>query len=404
MLQRTWALAISLVVLLLAALVPAASAAPAADVSYRQVLSGYDSPVYVTHAPGVGNVLFVVEQGGKIKRARLKDGAWRKVGTFLDIRDRVSPPTLNMEIGLLGVAFHPDYRKNGLFYVAYTRGAGAPDLESVVSEFRRTSTGKSARWTERVLMVVKQRNDHHNVAHLVFGPDRLLYLASGDGGGGTLGEQGQDLRSKYGKILRIDPRDPDGAGKRRFGIPRGNPYVGKYGLDTIWSMGLRNPWGISFDRKTGDLWIGDVGQGKREEVDVSRSNARGLRAGRGADYGWDSCQGSLEYADDEGDEDVICEQGTLPVYEYPHDDSHCAVIGGSVYRGPETKQWRGLYVGADWCGSLFVIDQQGREILAKSAPRGIVGIGDDKRGRLFAVHRQDGTISRIVFSGVPARP
>jgi glucose/arabinose dehydrogenase len=403
-LQRSWVIAISLVLLLLTALVPAASAAPAADVSYQQVLAGYASPVYVTHASGVGDVLFVVEQGGKIKRARFKDGAWRKVGTFLDIRDRVSPLTLNLELGLLGVAFHPNYRQNGRFYVAYTRGAGAPDLESVVSEFRRTSPGKAAPSSERILMVVKQRNDHHNVSRLTFGPDGLLYIASGDGGGGTLGEQGQDLRSKYGKILRIDPRDPDGAGKRRFSIPRSNPYVGKYGLDTIWSMGLRNPWGISFDRKSGDLWIGDVGQGLREEVDRSRSNARGLRAGRGADYGWDSCQGSLEYADDENDEDPLCEQGVLPLYEYAHDAEHCAVIGGSVYRGPEMKRWRGLYVGADWCGSLFVIDQRGREVIAKSAPQGIVAIGDDKAGRLFAVHRQDGTISRIVFSGVPTRP
>jgi glucose/arabinose dehydrogenase len=391
-----------MVLLVLVAAAPASAAK--GNVSYQQVLAGYDKPVKVTHAPGVGNLLFVVEQGGKIKRARLKNGQWQKAGTFLNISDRVSPPVLNLEIGLFGIAFDPGYRKNGRFYVAYSRGPGAPDLESVVSEFRRASGGKASPKSERVLMVTRQPNDHHNVSHLAFGPDGRLYIGSGDGGGGAPGTQGQNLRDKFGKILRIDPRDPDGGGKRRFSIPRDNPYVGKHGLDTIWARGLRNPWAFSFNAKNGDLWVADVGQGLREEVNRSRANKAGRKAGRGANYGWDTCQGSLEYASDEGDADLDCDTGTLPRYEYAHDGSHCAVIGGFVYRAPEKKDWRGLYVGADWCGSLFVIDQQGRELLSKDAPFGFVAIGEDSRGRLFAVDRGNGTLHRVVLSGKRPRP
>lgn len=393
---------LSMLLLALAAAAPAAAATT--DISFRQILTGYDQPVHVTHAPGVGNLLFVVEQGGKIKRVRFRDGRWHKAGTFLNISGRVSPPVLNLEIGLFGLAFDPGYRKNGRFYVAYSRGPGAPDLESVVSEFRRKSGGKASPKSERVLMVIKQPNDHHNVSHLAFGPDGKLYVGSGDGGGGTAGTQGQNRRDKFGKILRIDPRDPDGNGKRRFSIPKDNPYVGKHGLDTIWASGLRNPWSFSFDDKNGNLWVADVGQGLREEVNRSRSNKSGRRAGRGANYGWDHCQGSLEYANDEGDPDLDCEFGTLPRYEYPHDGQHCAVIGGFVHRSAIKKDWRGLYVGADWCGTLFVIDQQGRELLTRNVPFGFVAIGDDSKGRLFAVNRGDGTLHRIMMSGKRPRP
>ena len=226
----------------------------------------------MTHAPGSGSVIFILEQRGVIRRATFEGGSWRKLGTFLDIRSLVRA---GGEQGLLGLAFHPDYQANGLFYVDYTRrGEGSAGGDTVVAEYQRASDTRADPGSRRVVLTVDQPAANHNGGHLAFGPDGFLYIALGDGGGaGDTYHSGQDRGTLLAKLLRIDPRDPDGSGPRRYAVPASNPWVGGRGRDETWAWGLRNPWRFSFDRTRGDLWIGDVGQGAREEVDRAKANA-----------------------------------------------------------------------------------------------------------------------------------
>ncbi len=399
---------IRLLATLLAALVvlagPAVPAAGAAsEVRLRTVLTGYDRPVLVTAFDGAGRTIFIVEQTGAIKRATFRDGAWRRLGTFLDLGGiiRAPSPSGDNERGLLGLAFHPDYRTNGLFYVDYTRrGRGDRDGDTVVAEYRRSSAGRADPASARILMVIDQPYANHNGGHLAFGPDGYLYVGLGDGGGaGDPDENGQDRTSPLGKILRIDPRDPDGAGPARYAVPGSNPFVGRRGLDEIWAGGLRNPWRYSFDRLTGDLWIGDVGQYEREEVDRAPADAAGRNAGRGLDLGWDGCEGRLEYERSEGDPDRRCSTDTLPIHDYPHGPGSCAVTGGYVHRGPASPGWHGLYVAGDFCGRLFVLDAQGRQRLGAAVDARIISFGEDARGRLFATDLAGGVhLVRLIGS------
>ncbi len=365
-------------------------------VSLTQVLGGYTRPVLVTHAPGDGRVIFIVEQTGKIKRATYEDGIWKKLGTFLDLSNKVSHPASG-ERGLLGLTFHPDYRSNGLLYVDYTRAAGGvKDGDTVVAEYRRQGEGSADPSSARTLLVIDQPASNHNGGHLAFGPDGLLYIASGDGGGaGDPAGNGQRLNTRLGKLLRIDPRDPDGAGPRRYRTPNSNPRVGKSGIDDIWAWGLRNPWRFSFDRKTGNLWIGDVGQGQREEIDRARANARGRAAGKGRNYGWSRCEGTRAYPGTSR----RCTFGTRPIYDYAHGNGRCSVTGGFVHRGPDAPAWRGLYVAGDFCGRLFVLDQKGKVKASRVTSRHIASFGEDAAGRMFATDLVAGKVFRVKLSG-----
>jgi glucose/arabinose dehydrogenase len=369
------------------------------DVSLNPILSGYSRPVLVTHAPGGGRVIFIVEQAGVIKRASFVDGAWTKLGTFLDLSDIVSDPTQPGagERGLLGLAFHPQYQQNGRLYVNFTRqGPGGASGDSVVAEYRRLSVSEADPSSRRDLMVIDQPESNHNGGHLAFGPDGLLYIGSGDGGGGGDPDgNGQKLGTRLGKLLRIDPLDPDGAGPKRYRVPRSNPRVGKTGRDDLWAWGLRNPWRFSFDRKSGDLWIGDVGQQAREEIDHSRSNANGRGAGKGRNYGWNRCEGKRRYPDTASK----CGFGTRPVHDYAHGNGRCSVTGGYVHRGPSAPTWRGLYVGGDYCGRLFVLKGNGTVKLSKVTPRSISSFGEDEAGRLFATDLSSGSVYRVKISG-----
>jgi glucose/arabinose dehydrogenase len=380
------------------ALVTTAFAAPAraadSDVAIKRILSGYTRPVLVTHAPGGGREIFIVEQAGKIERATFEDGAWTKLGTFLDLSSRVSG---GGERGLLGLAFHPRYQDNGLFYVNYTRrGAGARNGDTVIAEYQRASAGSADPGSARTLMVFNQPASNHNGGHLAFGPDGLLYIATGDGGGaGDPEGYAQRLGSRLGKLLRIDPRDPDGAGPKRYRTPGSNPRVGKRGLDDLWAWGLRNPWRFSFDRKTGDLWIGDVGQSAREEVDRSRSNRNGRGAGKGNNYGWNRCEGKRRYPNTS----AACRFGTRPAHDYAHGRGRCSVTGGYVHRGPVAPKWRGLYIGGDFCGRLFVLNANGKVKFSKITDRNISSFGEDAGGRLFLTDIFNGNIYRVKPSG-----
>ena len=403
--RATISLLVLLSMLLMVGLGSPASAA-VSSVVLKPILSGYDLPTAVANAGG-GRTLYVVEQGGKIKIVRYRNGSYRKAGTLLDISDRVNDPTLdgNGEQGLLGLAFHPRYRQNGRFYVYYTRqGIGELDGDAVVAQFRRNARG-SKRPTqanpksERILMVIHKTGSFHNGGHVAFGPDGMLYIGLGDDGGfHDPKENGQDRSTLWGSLLRIDPRDSDGNGPRRYTVPRSNPFVGKPGRPQIWAYGLRNPWGFSFDRANGNLWIGDVGQDEREEVNKARSNRAGRNAARGANFGWADCEGFIEHNED-GDADDKCDQHVLPLYDYAHNEIQCSVTGGYVYRGPVARPWRGLYVAADYCNRLFVLDQRGTVRWSADSGINIAAFGEDAAGRLFAAGHVTGEVYRVLLRG-----
>jgi glucose/arabinose dehydrogenase len=338
------------------------NAATGIRVSLTRVIGGFSKPVYVTNAGD--SRLFVVEQTGKI---RIVSNGRILSTPFFDISGRISK---GGEQGLLGLAFHPDYARPftwgyGRFYVNYTD----PDGNTVVSEFRRMSSDPNrASGIERKLLSIYQPYTNHNGGHLAFWIDRYLYIATGDGGGGGDPlETAQRTYTLLGKILRIDPRP---TATRPFQIPPNNPYVGRVGLDHIWSLGLRNPWRFSFDPITGHIWIGDVGQNRDEEVDRSLSDSRHLNAGRGANYGWDMYEAWNCF------EGPCSPAGmTFPLARYNQgSNDNCAVTGGYVYRGRGSPVLAGRYVFGDYCsGRIFIVNS------VASPPATVVEIADTSR-------------------------
>jgi glucose/arabinose dehydrogenase len=397
--RRSIRAAIGFVTIGLLALPATAVVAQQSRVQLVPILDGFTRPVAIAHAPGEGRTMYIAEQTGAIRRTTFQGGTWQDDGVFLDLSSRVNDPRQsgNNERGLLGLAFHPNYERNGRFYVNYTRrGSGGANGDTVIAEYRRGSNGRADPATARTVLVINQPFANHNGGHLVFGPDEYLYIASGDGGsGGDPRGHAQRRDTLLGKILRIDPRDPDGSGPRRYRVPGSNPLVGRAGRDAIWAWGLRNPWRFSFDRRTGDLWIGDVGQLAIEEVDRSLVNRRGRNAGRGRNYGWNRCEGTRRYPNTSR----RCRSGTLPVYDYRHGTGRCSVTGGFVHRGPTAKPWRGLYVGADFCGRLFVLGRNGGVRLSQSPGLRISTFGEDFAGRIFAADLSGGDIYLLRFLG-----
>jgi len=358
---------------------PAATATPGSVPPLRlsEVARGFDAPLFVTAAPADASRLFVVEQTGRIRV--VVSGVVREQA-FLDLSGAIS---CCEERGLLGLAFHPDYASDGRFYVNYTDADG----DTVVAEYARGADADSADpAVRRVLLTVNQPLPTHNGGMLAFGPDGFLYIALGDGGGvGDPANNAQRLSTKLGKILRIDvdrhPTPPPG------NVEGGDP--------DIWDYGLRNPWRFSFDRATGDLYIGDVGQREFEEIDVE---ARG--DGR-RNYGWSITEGRHCYERPNG-----CDLTglTLPVVEYGHIDG-CAVIGGYVYRGQAIPELTGRYFYGDLCTIrvwTFVyaggVATDPRELTTDLASDTTVGaltsFGEDAAGELLVVD-QRGTVYRI---------
>jgi glucose/arabinose dehydrogenase len=294
------------------------------------------------------------------------------------------------EQGLLGLAVPPTFPDDPRLFVDYT------DLEgnTVVASYSLPA-GDSPRFDPASavwILTVNQPYPNHNGGALAFGPDGMLYVSFGDGGSGgdPLGN-GQRTDVVLGKILRLDVR-PDAATNGRYAVPPDNPFVGK--ADTrpeIWEYGLRNPWRLSFDRATGDLWIGDVGQNAWEEVDVAPAGVGGLN------FGWNTMEGNHCFSPKEG-----CPTSgiTPPVAEYGHDGGACTVIGGSVYRGKAQPLLVGGYVFADYCsGQMWAIaaDVDGYQdpVPVGTAGSGIAAFGEDAAGELYAANL-DGTISRLV--------
>jgi len=335
-------------------------------IDVEEVATGFDSPVFATAAPGEPERLYVVEQGGRIRVLDLQDdGAELLDEPFLDISDRVSGGN---EQGLLSAVFHPDYESTGLFYVNYTDLKG----DTRVVEYRNGEKGGPVETRE--LLYVDQPYSNHNGGQLAFGPDGLLYVGMGDGGsGGDPENRAQDLSSKLGKMLRIDVDDP-GAEWERF------------------AYGLRNPWRFSFDRATGDLWIGDVGQQRLEEID--RVSAPDL--GGEYNFGWDVFEAS-----DAFERKPLTPGGTVvqPLTEYSH-DLGCSVTGGYVYRGEKLREqaW-GRYFYGDLCsGSIWSLARWEGEVTRRGHPfevPNLTSFAEDLQGELYALSR-DGTIFRLV--------
>ena len=350
----------------------------AGGVALELVAGGFSQPVYLTHAGD--DRLFVVEQGGRIK---IVGGA-----TFLDIAGLISK---GGERGLLGLAFHPDYASNGLFYVNYTRkGDGA----TVVAEYRRSTTdaNRADPASARIVLTIGQPYANHNGGWMDFkGP--YLYIATGDGGGaGDRGNRAQNVNRLLGKILRINPLDPDGVGSLRYSSPADNPFVGRLGRDEVWSYGLRNPWRCSFDRGMGDMWCADVGQDKYEEI-----NRAGT--GNGINYGWRRLESRHLYPSGAS---CTTDCKTLPIAEYAHTafgGGNCSVTGGYVSRRAGAPL-NGNYVFGDFCsGKVWVIPVGFAAGGALPNPAidtayAISSFGEDNAGRLYLVDR-GGSIYRL---------
>jgi glucose/arabinose dehydrogenase len=319
------------------------------------------SPLAVTNAGDGSGRLFVAEQGGAVY---IVSGGTVNPTPFLNIAGQVSG---GGEQGLLGIAFHPDFPADNRVFVDYTNGAG----DTVVGFLRVDPAAPDIVMPglPEPVITINQPYANHNGGAIQFGPDGYLYIALGDGGsGGDPEDRAQDLGSLLGKILRIDVSSATG-----YAIPGSNPFGNE-----IWQYGLRNPFRFSFDGS--DLWIGDVGQGAWEEVDVARAGVGGLN------FGWDDMEGNHCFEPSSG---CATAGRTAPVVEYPHVSGHCAVIGGNVYRGSAYPVLKGGYVFSDECsGFVWAVNAAGsgaQALVQVGSGAGLIaGYGEDEVGELYA--------------------
>jgi len=346
----------------------------------QTIASNLNSPVFLTAPPGDTNRLFVLEQRGTIKVLDRANG--NMLSTFLTLTGITS----GGERGLLGLAFDPNYNANGRFYTHYTDANGAITIARFVVSSTDANVAEPA--SQVILVSIPHPTfANHNGGMLAFGPDGCLYAAVGDGGSsGDPNNNAQNLASRLGKLLRIDPTT--GAACTSGTL---NPFLSG-GDQLVWSYGLRNPWRFSFDGD--DLYIGDVGQANREEINVSQ----GLNAGRGLNYGWRLMEGSTCF-----NPATNCNNGTLtlPIVEYTHDNGACSVTGGYVYRGQAVPAIQGAYFYADFCAGFVrsfrfnngsALEQTEWPLLA--APS-ITSFGQDDSGELYILTK-GGNVSRIV--------
>lgn len=367
----------------LAAAVTAALFVPTAafaQIELVQTVSGLSSPVFVGNAGDNLNRLFIVEQAGIIKV--LQPGAAPdEATTFLDIRTKILS---GGERGLLGLAFHPEYMANGRFFVFYTR---AGDGALVIAEYAASPpTSNSASIdTEEILLTIPHPGfSNHNGGMLAFGPDGFLYAGVGDGGGANdPNNNAQNIETLLGKILRIDVNTGT-----TYTAPSDNPFVGKAGLDEIFAYGMRNPWRFSFDRGTGQLWVGDVGQGAREEVDIQIEN--------GGNYGWPFFEGNL--CTTKGVNANQCSNQPayrFPLFDYEHTGGRCSLTGGYVYRGGQNAVAAGTYLYGDYCsGEIFARSSDGTRSVLLTTQMSISSFGEDEQGEVYVVDL-GGSVSRI---------
>lgn len=357
------------------------------NLTLQTITTGLDSPVFMTAAPNDMARLFIVEQGGRVRIFDVLAGTLRST-SFLDLSGLVLS---GGERGLLGIAFHSDYATNRLLYVYYTDANG--DL--VTARYLRDAANQNLAdpSSATVLLTIPHPNfSNHNGGMLAFGPDNCLYVGPGDGGsGGDPNNNAQNLNQRLGKILRLDPTT---GGPCTNVIA--NPFAGGGGDSLVWSLGLRNPWRFSFDRQTGDLYIGDVGQNTREEVNVSLAP----NAGRALNYGWRLMEGLLCF-----NPTTNCDPGglTSPVLDYSHASGACSVTGGYVYRGQTVPSLSGTYFYADFCAGFVrsfrfqngQVTEQTEWPLLSPPGKLITSFGEDAQGELY-IMTSGGGLWRIV--------
>ena len=379
----------------------------------------FKQPVHLTQAPGQESPLFVVERMGTIRV--IADGTEQR-RPFLDLRPLVKHTGKGGEQGLLSIAFAPDYAESRLFYVAYT---DRNDALRVV-EYRRSNESERLAdpGSARLVLRIPQPTTKHHGGLLLFGPDKNLYIGSGDGGpSGDPNGAGQNKRVLLGKLLRIDPRQPEtkpvtgeplrGRGKKgvakpkpppAYSVPKDNPFVGKAGRDEIFAYGLRNPWRFSFDRGSDAMTITDVGDALYEEVNVLPANKV-----RGANFGWSAFEGPAPL-----NKGVPLNRTVQPVFAYGHNRNKCGVIGGFVVRDPSLSRVKGReivgrYLFADFCGKrMFAFrprgDKPGRVRSFRFGLDGITSFGEDRRGRIYILtygDRNGGFVYRLEASRKP---
>ena len=357
-----------------------ASAQPKIDLV--PVAGPLNRPVCITNAGD--DRLFIVEQRGRI---RIVDGnGILLTRPFLDISDSL---TAGNEQGLLGLAFHPDYATNGRFFIDYTNTSGNTVIAGYTVSQEDRDSADAASWVS--LLTIAQPYTNHNGGALQFGPDGYLYISTGDGGSaGDPQRHAQDSLSLLGKILRIDV---DGGSP--YAVPETNPFVNTADArDEIWVLGLRNPWRFSFDRATGDLWIGDVGQSAWEEIDLQPASSAG-----GENYGWNCYEGNHAFKQS-GCGDISTY--VFPVYEYSHlATGGCSVTGGYIYRGSEFPGMSGYYFFSDYCADILwsLHDSSGIRVLRNEGQfsgNSFSTFGEDSAGGLYIAGITGRTVYKLV--------
>ena len=361
---------------------PGASETPL--VSLERIARGLERPVSLAHAGDGSGRLFIVQQGGEVL---VHDGREVLPKPFLDLSELVS---CCGERGLLDIAFHPDYAQSGLLFVHYSDR----DDDTVIARYRVSEDPNAADpASAEILLRAEQPYSNHNGGQMDFGPDGYLYISLGDGGsGGDPGNRAQDLGTLLGKMLRIDVNTPSG-----YAIPPDNPFIEVPGARAeIWALGLRNAWRFSFDRKTGDLFIADVGQNRREEISFQPAGSPG-----GENYGWRLMEGSGCYEPRTG-----CDDGSfvLPILEVEHGDGDCSITGGYRYRGARTPEAVGLYFYGDYCSGRIWAGAEGEggawsatEVL--DTRHDISSFGEDEAGELYIADHgwRGGAVYRLVL-------
>ncbi len=357
------------------------------ELEFVEWQSGFDDPIAIVNAGD--DRLFIVEQKGVIKV--VDDG---NISTFMNIQNIVNDG--DSEQGLLGLAFHPNYATNGYFYINYTNNTstGSTGNQTSISRFSvsPTDANEGDASSEEVVILIDQPYWNHNGGSVNFGPDGYLYIGMGDGGsGGDPDGNGQNMLSHLGKILRLDVDNGS-----PYSIPASNPFVGANGYaEEIWASGVRNPWKFSFDKTTGDLWIGDVGQNAWEEIDFQSASSDG-----GLNFGWNCYEGDAPYSS-AGCNDTY----TFPIHTYVNDGfggtSGCSVTGGYVYRGSSYPNFVGHYVFGDYCsGKIYTIYDDGGGMSWETTTQEntsfyISTFGEDASGELYLADLGSGTIYHI---------
>jgi glucose/arabinose dehydrogenase len=379
-----WAKTLLLVSLLLLLVQPALAQVDTSQYQWVEVVSGLENPLLVTNAGDGSGRLFVVEQTGAIWI--IQDGQLSQE-SFLDVSSLLSSDVFRggySERGLLGLAFHPDYETNGLFFIDHTDVNG----NSVVARYQVSADDPNVADPASAVTILTQQQpfENHNGGNLAFGPDGYLYIAFGDGGSqGDPQVNGQNINTWLGKILRID------VNADTYTVPDTNPLVGQAeAKPEIWAYGLRNPWRFTFDRETGDLYIADVGGDNTEEVNFQPAASTG-----GENYGWRVWEGY-----DQRTQEQTTGEVTPPVATYPHSDG-CSISGGYVYRGELLPDLQGVYFYGDYCnGRIWTLyqDEAGAWVSARSAwtPGQFVisSFGEDEAGELYLVDYK-GAIYRL---------